>query len=299
MKNRTSIRNSVAVGVSFALTAALLLTGCTSVASSTPSATSASPSGGSRVALPSAFDGKDLVAPAVTGYPPYAYLDGDKIVGISADLALAVGGPWGRTVKLKQDSFENALLGVNSGTYFGAFGADVTAAREKAFDQVSFLEDHYQFMGLTGLKLGTSMSDLCGLKISVVAADSAIPVLQAQSATCQSEGKKPISVQTFADQGAATLAVQSKQVNVTTATLTNLGFIAKQEPGTFVITGPKYQFVLIGIATQKGNGMAKSLADAINVLIANGTYKKILEKYGVADAAISRAEVNPNPTIGG
>jgi polar amino acid transport system substrate-binding protein len=294
---RTLRRGPLAAGIGIAAAAAALLTGCSSTGGSSAASTTSS-SSSATVKLPASFAGKSLVAPAVTGYPPYAYLDGGKIVGISTDLATAVGGPWGTTVTLKQDSFENALLGVNSGTYFGAFGADVTAEREKAFDQVSFLEDHYQFMGLKDAKLGSTMDDLCGLKISVVAADSAIPVLQDQSTKCTAAGKKAISVQTFADQGAATLAVTSKQVDATTATLTNLGYISKQTSGQFSIGGPKYQFVLIGIATKKGNGMAQALADSINELIASGEYTKILKKYGVEGDAIAKAEVNPDPNVG-
>lgn len=289
-------RGPLAAGIGIAATAAALLTGCSSSGSQPSSSPSSSQA---TVKLPSSFAGQELVAPAVTGYPPYAYLEGGKIVGISTDLATAVGGPFGTKVTLKQDSFENALLGVNRGTYFGAFGADVTADREKSFDQVSFLEDHYQFMGLKGANLGSTMDDLCGLKISVVAADSAIPVLKDQSQKCTAAGKKAIEVQTFADQGAATLAVSSKQVDATTATLTNLGYISKQSKDQFTIGGPKYQFVLIGIATKKGNGMAQALADAINELIANGEYAKILQRYGVQGDAIEKAEVNPNPNVGG
>ena len=294
---RSLRRGPLAAGIGIAAAAAALLTGCSSGTASSSSTASAG-SSAATVRLPDAFAGKDLVAPAVTGYPPYAYLDGGKIVGISTDLATAVGKPWGTKVTLKQDSFENALLGVNSGTYFGAFGADVTAEREKTFDQVSFLEDHYQFMGLKGADLGSSLDDLCGLKISVVAADSAIPVLQEQSTKCTAAGKQAISVQTFADQGAATLAVSSKQVDATTATLTNLGYISKQSSGQFTIGGPKYQFVLIGIATKKGNGTAQALADSINEPIAHGDSTTTLEKYGVEGDAIDKAEVNPDPNVG-
>jgi polar amino acid transport system substrate-binding protein len=244
-------------------------------AASTPAAATGGASG-SKVALPPSFTGP-LVAPAVVGYPPYAYLEGGKIRGISTDLATALGGPWGKSVTLKKDSFENSLLGVNRGVYFGVFGADVTADREKAFDQVSYLDD------------------LCGKKISLVAAASSIPVLKKQSTTCTSQGRKPITVLTFADQGAATLAVQSKQADATTATVTNLGFIAKQSGGKFTLGGPRYLFVLIGIATKKGNGMAQAIADGINTLIADGEYQKILEAYGVEAAAVKKAEVNPNP----
>lgn len=282
------------------ITAFALIAGCSSSGDNSGGGSQPTNSGSaavSHVPLPSGYTGA-LVAPAVVGYPPYAYVEGGQTLGISVDVAQALSAPWGKQVTLKKDSFENSLLGVNRGTYFGVFGADVTADREKAFDQVSFLEDHYEFMTLAdGPTLGGSMSDLCGKKISLVAAASSIPVLKQQSAKCTSQGKPAISILTFADQGSATLAVQSKQADATTATVTNLGYIAKQANGKFKLGGPRYLFVLIGIATKKGNGMAKAIASGINALIANGTYLSILKKYGVEAAAVKRAEVNPNPNL--
>lgn len=295
----STTRTRLAAGIGIVAVTALTLVGCSSSPETTtpaPTDTAAAPS----VSLPAAFADEDLVAPAVVGYPPYAYLDGSDIKGISTDLAVALGGPWGKTVALKQDSFENATLGVDNGTYFGVFGADITAEREATYDQVPFLDDHYEFMSLTGgTELGTTMDDLCGLKISVVAADSAIPVLQDQSTTCTTEGKGAIDVLTFADQGAATLAVTSKQVDATTATVTNLAYISSQASGQFQIGGPKYQYVLIGISVKKGNGMGQAIADGINALIADGSYEKILETYGVQADAIATATVNPDPSTAG
>ncbi len=290
----TSRGARLTAGIATVVAIAAVLTGCSSGTAATP--TKSADSG--TVSLPSSFAGKSLVAPAVNGYPPYAYVENGKNVGISNDLATAIGGPLGTSVTLKPDSFENALLGVNRGTYFGAFGADVTADREKSFDQVSFLADHYEFMSLKGTEIGSEMSALCGLKVSLVAADSSIPVLQDQSAKCTAAGKDAVTVLTFADQGAATLAVTSKQADATTSTLTNLSYISQQSKGTFQLGGPKYQYVLIGIATKKGNGMAKALADSINELIANGKYAAMLKTYGLTDDAVTKAEVNPDPNIG-
>jgi polar amino acid transport system substrate-binding protein len=173
----------------------------------------------------------------------------------------------------------------------------VTADREKSFDQVAFLEDHYEFMSLaSGPDIGSSMDDLCSLKISLVAAASSIPVLKDQSTKCTAAGKPAITILTFADQGSATLAVQSKQADATTATVTNLGYISKQAEGTFKLGGPGYLYVYIGIATKKGNGMADAIAKGINELIASGEYQQILERYGVEDDAMDQALVNPDPT---
>jgi len=299
MIHSTTRARLVTAGIGVAAIASLTLVGC----SSTPTTGTPAPSGSAAapsVSLPAEWANEDLVAPAVVGYPPYAYLDGSDIKGISTDLAVALGGPWGKTVTLKQDSFENAVLGVDNGTYFGVFGADITADREATYDQVPFLDDHYEFMSLAaGTALGTTMDDLCGLKISVVAADSAIPVLQDQSTKCTSAGKAAIQILTFADQGAATLAVTSKQADATTATVTNLAYISSQASGQFQIGGPKYQYVLIGISVKKGTGMAEAIADGINALIADGSYGKILQTYGVEADAITKATVNPDPSTAG
>jgi len=293
---KLTTRRGAAVLATLAVTS-IVATGCGSSSSSSSSDATTAPASSAKVAVPSQFKGK-LVAPAVVGYPPYAFLDGSDAKGISVDLAKALGGPWGETVTLKNDSFENALLGVNRETYFGAFGADVTADREKAFDQVSFLKDSHSFMTLAGSKdIGESMDSLCGLKIALVSADSSIPVLKDQSATCTKDGKGAITVLTFADQGAATLAVQSKQADATTATVTNLGYIQKKAGNVFKVTGPHYNYVLIGVATKKGNGMAQAIADGINELIKNGEYTAILKRYGVEATAITQAEVNPDPNV--
>ncbi|HEY6789390.1 MAG TPA: transporter substrate-binding domain-containing protein [Trebonia sp.] len=267
-------------------------TGSTSSASSAPGATTAS------VQLPAAFQGKTLISPVATGYPPYAYQSGGQILGIDPDLSKALAGPFGQAVSVPAVSFEDSLLGLQKGSYFMVTGADITAAREQTFDMVPYLADHYEFASLASKPaIGTSITDLCGLTISTVAADSSIPILKSDSTTCTSAGKKAITVTTFPDQGSAVLAVQSGRADATTATVTNLGYLSTQEPGKFQLGGPSYDFVYIGLATQKGNGMGQAVADAINELIANGQYQAILKKYGVQADAITHATLNPNPTV--
>lgn len=283
---------------------ALLAVACSSASSSQSSAPAASSTASGTtgtkpsVALPAAFQGKTLVSPVVNGYPPYAYQSGGNTIGIDPDLSKALSGPFGQPISIQVVSFENSLLGVQKGTFFMVTGADITAVREKTFDMVPYLADHYEFASLASKPaIGTSVTDLCGLTISTVAADSSIPILKSDSNTCTSAGKKPITVTTFPDQGSGVLAVESGRADATTATVTNLGYLSTQAPGKFRLGGPSYDFVYIGLAAQKGNGMGQALAAGINALIANGTYQSILKKYGVEADAITHATVNPNPTV--
>jgi polar amino acid transport system substrate-binding protein len=60
----------------------------------------------------------------------------------------------------------------------------------------------------------------------------------------------------------------------------------------FKLTGQPYGTAPYGIAMPKNNGMAKPVQAAMKALIANGTYKKILDKWGIQAGAISNPVIN-------
>jgi polar amino acid transport system substrate-binding protein len=66
----------------------------------------------------------------------------------------------------------------------------------------------------------------------------------------------------------------------------------KLSKGVFKLSGPPYGVAPYGIAIPKNNGMAKPILDAQKQLMANGTYMKILENWGVQGGAISTPAIN-------
>jgi polar amino acid transport system substrate-binding protein len=69
-------------------------------------------------------------------------------------------------------------------------------------------------------------------------------------------------------------------------------YIVKQSHGQFKLTGTSYGTAPYGIAIPKGNGMAKAVLDAVKLIMKNGTYHKILVKWGVQGGAISNPKIN-------
>jgi polar amino acid transport system substrate-binding protein len=60
-----------------------------------------------------------------------------------------------------------------------------------------------------------------------------------------------------------------------------------------VVAGHVYQPVPLGISVAKDDtALRDQLQKALNALIADGSYLKILEKYGVADGALKSATIN-------
>lgn len=136
---------------------------------------------------------------------------------------------------------------------------------------------------------------MCGESVAVTAGSSPIVELLAQSDKCEAAGKKKLTVLTFADQATADLTVQSGQATVSTGATSVVEHDQASNPGKWTVTGPKYQFIDIGFATKKGDGNAQKIQTAVNALIADGTYKKILGEYGTPGMAVDSSVINPAP----
>ena len=50
---------------------------------------------------------------------------------------------------------------------------------------------------------------------------------------------------------------------------------------------------VVGITTKKDDGLVKPLADALNAAIADGSYAKVLKKWGLDDEAVPKSLINP------
>ena len=74
---------------------------------------------------------------------------------------------------------------------------------------------------------------------------------------------------------------------------TAVSYFVAQTKGRTKVVGSYTDISYIGVALQKGSDMAAPLQAAIQRLIDNGTYGKIVTKWGLADAAIKQAPLNP------
>lgn len=66
-------------------------------------------------------------------FPPYEYKEGDKVVGIDADVAQAIADKLGMKLEIVDTKFDAIIPGVQSGKYdMGMAGMTVTPDREKS-----------------------------------------------------------------------------------------------------------------------------------------------------------------------
>ena len=69
-------------------------------------------------------------------------------------------------------------------------------------------------------------------------------------------------------------------------------YAVKQSNGMFKVVGQTYGTAPYGLALPKGNGMAPAVLAAVKALMADGTYKAILTKWGIEPGAITNPQIN-------
>ncbi|MCP1103269.1 ABC-type amino acid transport substrate-binding protein [Aequitasia blattaphilus] len=109
-----------------------------------------------------------LVMATNAEFPPYEYYDGDKIVGIDAEIAEAVAKELGLELKIEDMAFDSIIAAVTSGKAdIGAAGMTVTEERK---ENVNFTDTYAHASQVIIVKEGSSIQspdDLEGAKIGV------------------------------------------------------------------------------------------------------------------------------------
>jgi polar amino acid transport system substrate-binding protein len=284
----------------------LVLAGCGSSTSSTSSTTTASTSTTAKstgvvasiaAQVPAAIKSKGTLNIATEAqYAPNEFVasDGHTIIGMDPDLMKALGEVMGLKVDMINANFETIIPGLAAGRYdLGASSFTDTKEREKTVDFVDYFSAGISFYAKTSANPGvTELADLCGKTTAVEKGTVEQEEAEAQSKKCTKEGKKSVTVLSFPGQNAVNLAVSSGRAELGMADSPVVAYQIKQSNGQFKLIGKSYEFAPYGIAIPKTSGMTTPILAALKELIANGTYLKILEKWGIQAGAISNPKIN-------
>jgi polar amino acid transport system substrate-binding protein len=280
----------------------VVLAACSS--SGTPSGTSTSPGAVSSQAAVSSIASQvpasiksagTLTVAADATYAPNEFIapDGHTVIGMDADMAKALGQVLGLKVAVQNATFDTIIPGLASGKYsLGMSSFTDTKARQATVDFVTYLIAGTSFYIKSGGPAVTSLADLCGKTVAVEKGTTQQTDAQAQTSKCTSQGKPAVTIQVYNDQNAVNLALSSGRAVVAMADSPVAAYQVKLSNGTFKLSGSPYGSAPYGIAIPKNNGMAKPVLAAVKHLMANGTYIKILNKWGVEQGAITNPQIN-------
>ncbi|PWF50571.1 ABC transporter substrate-binding protein [[Kluyvera] intestini] len=248
-----------------------------------------------------AVPGKFTVAVAALNSPPLTVFSDDNktLLGSEVDIARLVADSLGLELNVVPTSWEDWPLGVTSGKYDAAISnITVTKARKEKFDFATYRKDSLGFYvkSSSPIKAIEKAEDIAGLRIIVGSGTNQEAILLAWNAENEKKGLKPFTPVYTKDDAAQTLALQSGRadaffgpnvIGAWKAALTNKTRLVGSMDGGW----PKAAH--IAVTLKKGSGLVEPVQIALNGVIKNGDYEKVLNRWGEGVEKIPTSEINP------
>ena len=242
-------------------------------------------------------DGKVVIGTDAS-YAPNEFLDtdGKTVVAWDVDLFNAVAAKLGLKTEWQSATFDAIIPGVQSGKYeMGISSFTINDERKKQVNMPSYFSAGTQWGTKKGNPSGIQPDNACGKKVAVqtnTVQDT--EDLPKRDDACKSAGNPAITVDRYQRQDQATAAVVSGKDDAMLADSPVLAYAVKQTNGQLELLGDIYDAAPYGYVIKKDQtDYAQAIADAVAALISDGTYKTILEKWGVEAGAIDNPTVNP------
>ncbi|MCK9511441.1 MAG: transporter substrate-binding domain-containing protein [Pigmentiphaga sp.] len=250
--------------------------------------------------LPAAVQKAGEISVVADIMAPYRIMgeDGRTLIGLEADLIKALepllGVPLTTTIVANGPA---VFTGIDTGRYDISFGpALATAEREKRYDMIPWLlsEPAFVLPVRHGLKT-EKLTDLCGKRISVMSGSAAIREVEALDKRCAETGLKSVEQVLMPDQNSTLLAAQSGRSDAFSMQLAAALHLLKTRPDEFwVQTDDAKQLTVLnlGMILRHDSPLSPVMAKAMQTLMDNGEYGRILEQYGLRQAAVPAIRLN-------
>jgi polar amino acid transport system substrate-binding protein len=241
-------------------------------------------------------DGKIVVGTDST-YAPAEFLDpdGKTVIGFDVEIFTAVAAKLGLKAEFVSANFGDIIAGVSSSKYeVGVSSFTINDERKAAATMISYYQVGTQWVTKTGNPAGIAIDNACGKKIAVQKDTVQVEDIEARSKKCTDGGKPAITVEQFPGQDAATAAVVSGKDDAMLADYPVGVYAVTQSNAQLALLDKMYDAAPYGYVVAKDQtAFAEAVRDATKALIADGSYKAVLDKWKVADGAITEPAVNP------
>jgi polar amino acid transport system substrate-binding protein len=244
--------------------------------------------------LPQAVRDKGtLVVGSDIAYPPVESFasDGTTAIGIDPDIAKALGDKLGITLKFTNGTFDGLITSLTSKRIDVIMSAmSDNKKRQASIDFVDYFIVGTSIIVKKGNPEGIkSLDDFCGKTIAIQQGTTQDDVAEAQSKKC---GAKPIHILKFPTDPEALLQVKQGRAAADMNDFPVAKDIVKKT-GDYEVVGEQIEAGPYGIGVRKEDTQLRdALQKAMQAIIDDGTYAKILEKYDVTDGAVKTATVN-------
>ena len=240
-------------------------------------------------------DGK-LTVGMDTSYAPAEFLaeDGKTPIGFDIDIAKALANMFGLEAVPQTSNFDSIIPSIGTKYDIGISSFTITPERMEAVDFVSMFKAGSTWVVKKGNPNKVDTSDLCGLKIAVQTGTTQEEEVNAAAKQCKADGKSEVQILSNKLQTDVTTNVATGKADIFYADSPVAGYAIAQTEDTLEALGEDVGVTKEAVAIKKGDSdTAKAVQAALQKLMDDGTYMKILKHWGVEAGAIDKAEINP------
>ena len=247
--------------------------------------------------VPASIKAKGSIVSAMDAtYPPDEFVaaNGTTIIGMDADFSAALGAVMGVKWVDVDATFDTIIAGLQAGKFdVGNSSFTVTALREKQVNFATYFQagEGYYVEKSSSLKLAGSLLALCGRTVSVETGTTEQTDATSAVALCKKAKMKPDTVLPFSTQNEANLAISSGRAQIGFADSQVAGYIVEQSKGQFKLDGPAFGVAPYGFAFAKSSKLDNATLAAVKVLMHDGIYARILDKWGIQAGAITKPAI--------
>lgn len=231
--------------------------------------------------------------------PPTTFFleDNKTLSGRDVDIMNAIGQRLGLKVIWKDTGgFDNIIPGLKTGR-FDAVLSNIRPSQKRfaQIDFVSYFDSSRQAVISRkdkNVPPFTRLTALCGETVGTGVGTAQIEFLNEASKTCLSENKPAIQVAVFPSRPDGVVAVLSGRTSFYYGPWEGLAYQAAQLKNLAITGEISVQEPPMSIGLPKGSPIEKAVQAALNSLIQDGTYQKILDHWFIGYGAVKEAKLN-------
>jgi polar amino acid transport system substrate-binding protein len=231
----------------------------------------------------------------VPNYPPMEFRDPatNTLSGFDVDLGEALGRKLGVKIEWTETSFAEFMPSISTGRVDAILsGFTDYASRHDIASFVDYLRSGPKFfVQQSRASEFKDMAALCGKKVG--ASRRTMFPAEIDKWSQKNCGGNPI--QFVGTDGSADARTQLRQGRIDAAVQGNetLPYLMDLEPGIYAPVGEPFATQFTGIALPvKEKALQQAMLEAVDALIADGTYKTLLAKWKLTDNALEKATIN-------
>ncbi|MCU1595836.1 MAG: atrA protein [Frankiales bacterium] len=245
--------------------------------------------------LPQAIRDKGtLIVGSDVAYAPVEFFDADgtTVLGIDADIAAAIGKQLGVTLKLQNGTFDGLIPALTTSKRIDLIMSAMSdnKKRQATVDFVDYFSAGTSILVAKGNPKGIKgLDDFCGKTVAIQRGTTQDDVAEAQAKKC---GSSKLTILKFDTDPEALQQVKSGRAVADMNDFPVAAYTAQKQPD-FEVVGEQLEAGPYGIGVRKTDtALRDALQKAVQALIDNGDYAKILEKWNVTLGALKSATVN-------